>query len=85
MQSNKDFVTDQQRTALDAYQPLHEECRNKIMVASPQLAKIMVQVQPAPYANLRALYDRKITIGEYNTRKQDELDKLKTALVNPTK
>lgn len=85
MQSNKDYATDEQRTALDAYQPLHEECRNKLMAANPHLAKIMVQVQPAPYANLRALYKRKITIGEFNTRKQDELDELKAALVNPTK
>ena len=71
--------------ALDAYQSLHEECRNKIMAANPRLAKIIIQVQPAPYANLRVLYERKITIGEFNTRKQDDLDKLRAALVNPTK
>ena len=39
MQSNKDYATDEQRTALDAYQPLHEECRNKLMAANPHLAK----------------------------------------------
>ena len=84
MQSNQNYVTDDQRTALDVYQPLHEQCRNKIMVANAPLAKIMLKVQPAPYADLRALYERKITIGEFNTRKQDDLDRLRAALVNPT-
>lgn len=84
MQSNQNYVTESQRAALDAYQPLHEECRNKLMVASPTLAKVMVKVQPEPYTNLRALYERNITIGEYNIRKQDEIDKMKAALVSPT-
>jgi len=79
-QRNSDFITNEQRPALDALKESHEKCRSKIAVASPQLWKIMAQMQPAPYTNLTLLYNQKITIGQWNTRKQEALDKFQAAL-----
>ncbi len=79
-QRNSDFITNEQRPALDAMKEIGEKCRTKIAVANPQLWKIMEQIQPAPYAGLTLLYDKKITIGQYNTRMQEVLDKFRAAL-----
>ena len=46
MQSNQNYVTDDQRTALDVYQPLHEQCRNKIMVANAHWRKSCLRCSP---------------------------------------
>jgi hypothetical protein len=75
-QRDTNFIRNEQRPALDAFKELNEQCRYKIAGASPRLWKIMRQLQPEPYTNLGLLYDKKNTIGEYNSRKQEFLDKL---------
>ena len=80
MQSNPGYVTEEQRAALNVWQPMMQQCRDKIAAANPRLFKILVEVSPAPNAELRELYDRKITIGEYNTRKQDLNERLRAAI-----
>jgi hypothetical protein len=84
-QQNPDFITNEQRPALDAYKELHEQCRNKIAVANPHLWKLMTHVQPNPYKDLTLLYNKKITIGQFNTRKQEVQDKLKAVIADQTK
>jgi hypothetical protein len=46
------------------------------------LWKITQQLQPEPYKNLGLLYDKKITIGEYNARKQGLLNKFSAAVAD---
>jgi hypothetical protein len=79
-QRNTNFIRNEQRPALDAFKELNEQCRNKIAQASPRSWKIVQQLQPEPYADLGLLYDRKITIGEYNTRKQKFSEKLQAVV-----
>jgi hypothetical protein len=45
----------------------------------------MVQIQPSPAEHLKQLYDRKITIGQYNTYRQEILEKFKQAIAGPPK
>jgi hypothetical protein len=85
MQSNPQLVTDPQRPALDVFKSLNEQCRNDIATANPRFWQIIVQIQPAPYEHLKQLYDRKITIGEYNTYRQEIIEKLKSAIAAPQK
>lgn len=85
MQSTQSYVTDKQRASLDVFKSLNEKCRNDIATANPRLWKIIVQVQPAPYENLKQLYNRQITTGQYNTYRQDLLEKLKSALAASVK
>jgi hypothetical protein len=85
MQSNPGYVTDEQRPALDVFKSLNEQCRNNIATANPRVWQIMVQVQPAPYEKLKQLYDRKITIGQYNTYRQEIAEKFKSAIAGPPK
>jgi hypothetical protein len=79
-QQISDFITNEQRPALDALKETNEKCRNRIAVANPRLWKLMMQIQPAPYANLILLYNKKITIGQYNTKRQEVVNKLQAAL-----
>jgi hypothetical protein len=83
MQSNPQRITDVQRPALDVFKSLNEQCRNNIAMANPRLWQIMVQVQPAPYERLTQLYDRHITIGEYNAYREEMIEKLRSALAAP--
>jgi hypothetical protein len=83
MQSNPQFITDAQRPALDVFKSLNEQCRNNMATANPRLWQIIVRVQPAPYEHLIQLYNHKITIGEYNTYRQELIDKLKSAIASP--
>jgi hypothetical protein len=85
MQSNPRYVTDEQRPALDVYKSLNEQCRNNIATANPRAWQIMVQIQPSPAEHLKQLYDRKITIGQYNTYRQEILEKFKQAIAGPPK
>jgi len=85
MQSNPRYVTDEQRQALDVFKSLNEQCRNNIATANPRLWQIIVQVQPAPYEKLKQLYDRQITIGQYNTYRQEIAEKFKSAMAAPPK
>jgi hypothetical protein len=85
MQSNSAYVTDEQRTALDVYGGLFQQCRNKISAASPQVWRILVQVNPNPTEDLKNLYDRKITLGQYNTRRQEIIDKFQAAIAGQQK
>ena len=85
MQSDRRYVTDEQRAALDVFKSLNEQCRNNIAAANPRLWQIVVQIQPSPYEHLRQLYDRKITIGEYNSYRQEMMEKLNNALAGPPK
>jgi hypothetical protein len=85
MQGNPRYVTDEQRPALDVFKSLNEQCRNNIAKMNPRLWQILVQVQPAPYVNLKKLYDRQITIGQYNTYRQEIEEKFKSALAAPPK
>jgi len=84
-QNNSNYITNEQRPALDAYKELLGQCRNKIAAANPHLWKIMMQVQPAPYKELTLLYNKKITTGQFNTRKQETADKLQAAVADQTK
>jgi hypothetical protein len=77
-------VTDEQRAALNVWQPMMQQCRDKIAAANPSLFKILVEVSPSPNVDLRDLYDRKITIGQFNTRKQDLNEKLRAAIASRT-
>jgi S1-C subfamily serine protease len=79
-QSDSSFIKDAQRPALEALKEVVERCRREIAVANPQAWKIVVQVQPAPQENILLLYNKKITIGQYNKRKQETLEKLQAAL-----
>jgi hypothetical protein len=80
MQSNPLRISDAQRPVLDVFKSINEQCRNNIAAANPRLWQIIVQIQPAPYEHLKQLYDGKITIGEYNTYRQEVLEKLNSAL-----
>ncbi len=80
MQSNPHYVTDEQRASLDIFKSLNEKCRNGIAAANPRLWQIIVQVQPAPYEKLKQLYDHQITIGQYNTYREEILEKLNNAI-----
>jgi hypothetical protein len=80
MQSNPQRVTDQQRPALDAFKSLNEQCRNNLATANPRLWQIVQKIQPNPYEQLKALYNRQITIGQYNTYRQEIIEKLRTAI-----
>ena len=80
MQDNRSYIGDEQRPALDVYKSLNEQCRQKIAIANPRVWQIMVQTQPAPYEHLKQLYDRKITIGEYNAYRQEVLEKFNSAI-----
>jgi hypothetical protein len=85
MQSDPHCVTDEQRPALDVVRSVIEQCRNNIATANPRLWQILVQVSPAPNVTLKKLYDRQITIGQYNTYRQEIEDKFKSALAAPPK
>jgi hypothetical protein len=86
MQSNPQRITDIQRPALDVFKSLNEQCRNNMATVNPRVWQIMVQVQgPQPYEHLKQLYDHQITIGEYNTYRQELLGKLNSALAAPPK
>ncbi|HZS84346.1 MAG TPA: hypothetical protein VFA50_15835 [Stellaceae bacterium] len=80
MQSNASYITEEQRPALDAFEGLFMQCRQKIAAANPILSRIMVQVDPSPTEELKSLYDGKITWGQYNTHRQELLDKLQAAV-----
>jgi predicted aspartyl protease len=82
MQSIDEMITDEQRTALDALPALREQCRARIATANPRLWKIAVQIDPAPDEELKKLYDRKITIGQFNSDKQALIAKLQAALAS---
>src|SRR5262249_1101835 len=82
MQSNPGYVIDEQPAALNVWQPMMQQCRDKIAAANPRLFKILVEVSPSPNLDLRELYDRKITIGQYNTRKQDLNEMLRAAIAS---
>jgi hypothetical protein len=81
-QNDPTFIKDTQRPALDVLKELVERCRKEMAKANPQMWKILVQVQPAPQENLILLYRKKITIGEFNKRKQDTLEKLQAAIAS---
>jgi len=85
MQSNPRYVTNEQRPALDVYKSLNEQCRNNIATTNPRVWQIMVQIQTSPAEHLKQLYDRKITIGQYNTYRQEILEKFKQAIAGPPK
>jgi hypothetical protein len=59
MQSNPQYITDQQRPALDVLKSVNEQCRNDIASTNPRLWQILVQVQPAPYVNLKSCTNAK--------------------------
>jgi hypothetical protein len=80
MESNPRYVTDVQRPALDVAKSLNEQCRNNIAKVNPRLWQILVQVQPTPHEHLKLLYDQKITIGEYNTYRQQMIEKFSSAI-----
>ena len=82
MQSIDAMVTDDQRAALNVLQTVRDQCRTRIAAANPKLWKLMVQLEPSPNEKLKELYDRKITIGQYNSDRQLLLDKFQTALVS---
>jgi hypothetical protein len=85
MQSDPRYVTDEQRPVLDVFKSINEKCRNNIATANPRLWQIIVQIQPMPYEKLKQLYNRQITIGQYNTYRQEILAKLQSAIAAPPK
>jgi hypothetical protein len=80
MQGNPTYVNDEQRSALDAYAALIQQCRNKMAEVNLQLWKVIVQINPNPTEYLKELYDRKITLGQYNAHRQEILDKFSAAM-----
>lgn len=85
MQSNPSNVTDEQRPALDVLKSVIEQCRNNVAAANPRLWQIMIQVAPDPSEHLKQLYDRKVSIGQYNTHRQEVSDKFKSAVADASK
>lgn len=80
MQSNPVRVTDEQRAALDVFKSLSDQCRAKIATDNPRVFQIMEQINPDPHAKLMMLYQRQITIGEYNIYRQQMSDKFRAAV-----
>jgi hypothetical protein len=85
MQRNPSNVTDEQQPALDALKSAIEQCRNILATATPRLWQIMTQVSPDHSEHLKQLYDRKVTIGQYNTYRQEVSDKFKSAVADASK
>lgn len=83
MQSNSARVTDEQRPAIDAMKSLSDQCRAKIATDIPRLYQIMERINPDPHSELMMLYQQQITIGEYNTYRQQISDKIRAAAVAP--
>jgi hypothetical protein len=85
MQSNSAHITDIQRPALDVFRSLNEQCRSKIAANMPQLWQIMEKVNPHPHEYLVKLYKAQITIGDYNTYRQQMADNIRAAVAAPAK
>jgi predicted aspartyl protease len=82
MQTIQEKVTEEQRVALDTLQPIREQCRARIAAANPKLWKIMIQVDPSPTDEVKKLYDRSITIGQYNSDRQTLIARFQAALAS---
>ena len=80
MQSNTARITEAQRPALDVLKSVAEECRSKMISSSPRMAQIIEQVSPHPTEHLAMLYRAAITIGEYNSYRQQTEDNFRAAL-----
>lgn len=80
MQSNPAHITDAQRPALDILRSVAEQCRSKIAASNARLAQIIEHINPHPAEHLAMLYKAEITIGEYNTYRQQTLDNFRAAL-----
>jgi hypothetical protein len=85
MQSNPTRITDVQRPALDVFKSISEQCRNKIATNIPQMWQIMEKINPHPYENLVKLYKAEITIGDYNTYRQQMSENFRAAITTPPK
>ncbi len=85
MRKNPLFVSDEERVALDAFKPLNEQCRARMAEANPHLSEVIRQLQPAPYEKLIQLRSRQITIGQYNTYREEFTEKLRKALLSSPK
>jgi hypothetical protein len=79
-QSNSDFISNEDRPALDVLKGLNQKCREKLAEMSPPMWRVVTQIQPDPNAILLLLYGRKITIGQFNIRKQEAIDKYQAVL-----
>jgi hypothetical protein len=80
MQSNSARITDVQRPALDVFKSAAEQCRSKMTASNARLAQILEQVSPHPAEHLTMLYKAEITIGEYNTYRQQTEDNFRAAV-----
>jgi hypothetical protein len=85
MQSNGSYISDSQKPALDVLKSVSEQCRKVIAAANPRLWQIVVEVSPDPSEHMRDLYNRSITIGQYNTWRQETHEKLNKALAAAAK
>jgi hypothetical protein len=83
MQANKSKVSDEQRKALSAYQTIETKCRDKLMAASPVVARAFAQVGTGEEELLK-LYERRIAIGEYNMADKQRDEQLKTFVASNT-
>jgi predicted aspartyl protease len=82
MQSIEAMVTDEQMPALDVLQTVREQCRARMAGANPKIWKLIVQVDPSPNEDVKRLYDRKISIGQYNTDRQAAIVRFQSALAS---
>ena len=80
MQSNSGRITEAQRPALDVLKSLAEQCRSKMVASNARLTQIINQVSPHPAEHLIMLYKAEITIGEYNTYRQQTDDNFRAAV-----
>lgn len=80
MQSNTGSLTAAQKSALDAYQPLHDACRDRLIAANAEIARAL-DGHGVGNREFLSLYQGKSTIGDFNRARADELERLKTALL----
>lgn len=81
MQSNSKYITEIQRPAVDFLKTLKEQCRNKVAENAPRLGQLVETIDPNIYQELRMLYQKQITIGDYNMYSQSVAEKFRAAAV----
>jgi hypothetical protein len=80
MQSNAGTLTASQRSALDAYQPLHDSCRDRLIAANAAIARAL-DGHGVGNRDFLSLYQGKSSIGDFNRAQAEEFERLKTALL----
>jgi hypothetical protein len=79
MQSNAGYLTEEQKGALNAYQPFYNQCRDRLISIAPEIAQLL-EGTGNRNADLLNLYQRKMTIGAFNRVRADDFDRVKVVL-----